>query len=331
MAPRAVNLAADRVYWECASLRASECFPLGLLDTGPDDISQRNAKSLLRHHREGDNDRLEESTDIWSDILRMYTRGKLTNESERPRAISGVVKIFAQRFGLDKESHYLEGLWKPHLDVQLLWHAEMTFDSRKADAVPSWSWLSFGGSVEYDDYISEQLPLISVLEVKTLANKPHHPVIRLRGFLCNFLSLLPGEHLRSTESNIYETEAFQKMCRRCGFDQKEERQSNERSTESTLVMLVRKPRKLWLPSGGLVTLLLRLTGQKRGQYRRVGLAIVPGYYCNKAFEYETCDESCDQEGVVSASTLVCRCMSVKLPEECFDAYEEGEGYVIELV
>jgi hypothetical protein len=47
LSPRTIHFAADQVYWECPSLRASEFLPRGPIPDQPDDTADQNLKRLI--------------------------------------------------------------------------------------------------------------------------------------------------------------------------------------------------------------------------------------------------------------------------------------------
>jgi hypothetical protein len=188
LSPRGVNFAVDQIYWECPSLRASECFPYGPILRQPDYDADKNIKSILVSSSETMN-KDQTFHDTWNWILRYYTRTTLTNETDRQIALSGIVTMLSTLFNRDI-SDFIGGIWRPCLPYQLLWYVEGPCNDREASPqAPSWSWLSWGSSVEYHDTLPSSVPMISVLHIND------HEV-RLQGFICELTDL---KYLEPTE------------------------------------------------------------------------------------------------------------------------------------
>lgn len=88
---------------------------------------------------------------IYEDILRDYTRRKLTFEGDRPLAISGIAKEFAQMLG----DRYLAGHWVSTLPLSLLWSTSESKMWRHQGNYqgPTWSWASAGASVGFEPFL----------------------------------------------------------------------------------------------------------------------------------------------------------------------------------
>ena len=188
LSPRGVNFAVDQIYWECPSLRASECFPYGPVLRQPDYDADMSIKSILVSSSET-MDKDQAFHDAWNWILRYYTRTTLTNETDRQIALSGIVAMLGTIFKRDV-SDFVRGIWRSCLPYQLLWYVEGPCDDREASPqAPSWSWLSWGSSVEYHDTLPSSVPMISVLHIDD------HEV-RLQGIICELSDL---KYLEPTE------------------------------------------------------------------------------------------------------------------------------------
>jgi len=88
----------------------------------------------------------------WKDIVTEYRAKKLTDERDWLPALSGI----ARRFGSTHNWTYLSGLWLEQLPEQLDWiHStdldkpEMCRGLLKHRRIPSWSWISVPGPVEF--------------------------------------------------------------------------------------------------------------------------------------------------------------------------------------
>lgn len=164
LSPRTIHFAADQVYWECTSLRASEFLPHSPIPDQPDNTADQTLKRLI-HPSKLKTDGAASFNDAWTEILRLYTRCELTHESARIVAMAGIVNALCEAFHLDR-ADLIMGLWKSRLPHYLLWTTEGVENVREPwHEAPSWSWLSFGGSAEYHPDLFSSVPLVLVLEV----------------------------------------------------------------------------------------------------------------------------------------------------------------------
>lgn len=95
---------------------------------------------------------------LWFELVTLYSRLKLTNESDRLPALSGLAKSFGDL----SRGAYLAGLWESDLPKALLWQAcpPISGGARRAalpNGIPTWSWASvqlcdtdFTGFVTFD-------------------------------------------------------------------------------------------------------------------------------------------------------------------------------------
>ncbi|KAF2016195.1 HET-domain-containing protein [Aaosphaeria arxii CBS 175.79] len=81
----------------------------------------------------------------WHNLLNDYYPRKLTKESDKLPAISGIVRAFSQKYN----DEYVAGLWRSNLMEGLLWQAmgaSTGNTSRPTEyRAPSWSWASMDG------------------------------------------------------------------------------------------------------------------------------------------------------------------------------------------
>lgn len=203
----------------------------------------------------------------WTEILRLYTRTELTRESDRIVAISGIVTALSKVYDLDC-SDFVMGLWKSRLPHQLLWYAEgLNLDKRAVlDKAPSWSWLSCGVGVEYDDIFWSGEPLVSVLEVDETS-------LYLQGFLCITADLLK---LVDIDNQTLPVKGDVEPWKHELFELMQWNDSRPELGEGFLETLFFCPVFAVLddlggmPEDHVYGLVLRPTGKEKGQYRRVG-------------------------------------------------------------
>ena len=131
LAPRTLHFTETQIYWQCESLRASEIYVNGLLDTTP-----LNGKSQLTSTR-----------DKWWTIVEEYTSRSLTHENEdKLVALSGIARRVAMNDHL-KDDGYLAGIWRHDLPFGLFWRS-ISGGFPLHNGVPSWSWANISGNVE---------------------------------------------------------------------------------------------------------------------------------------------------------------------------------------
>ena len=131
LAPRTLHFTETQIYWQCESLRASEIYVDGLLDTSP-----LNGKSQLASTREK-----------WWTIVEEYTSRSLTHETEdKLVALSGIARRVAMNDQL-KDDEYLAGIWRHDLPFGLFWRST-SGGYPLHNGVPSWSWANISGKVQ---------------------------------------------------------------------------------------------------------------------------------------------------------------------------------------
>lgn len=101
--------------------------------------------TLYHHLREK-----ERSFGRWASMVNAFTKRKLTHESDRLPALSGIVKELQLQTG----DEYLAGLWRQNLWHELQWQVDISFADKDATwrrpatyRAPSWSWASIEGPV----------------------------------------------------------------------------------------------------------------------------------------------------------------------------------------
>lgn len=142
LSPRILHFGANEIYWECSICRASETYPTGEPFTG----FYNNGASETLVRAQSEIATLAEARDAWLDIVAFFTKGALTYTSDKLFAISGLARVFQDKFG---GSDYLAGIWRTDLEKQLLWRVEeMALTSRSSDyRAPSWCWTSIDGPI----------------------------------------------------------------------------------------------------------------------------------------------------------------------------------------
>ena len=89
-------------------------------------------------------------SNCWYDIVEPYTRGRLTYESDKLVALSGIVSEVSKSTGYT----YLAGLWKEQPLTDLLWFStegpSKRLGKESKSIAPTWSWASLEGTVGID-------------------------------------------------------------------------------------------------------------------------------------------------------------------------------------
>jgi Heterokaryon incompatibility protein (HET) len=194
LAPRVVHFGAHQIFWECNTLKACELYPSGLLQEGDLEPAPKSKDITSGHSYPESWASPKDWNDIgpcpqilrsWGDIVEAYTLGKLTFESDKLVAISGLQSIYASRI----KAPYLTGLWGVHLPRQLLWAMSRPAERPKKYRAPSWSWASVNGQVDRSTFLDTDdlmvKRLITILGIPE-QNKPEPTQgLRVQGRLIN--------------------------------------------------------------------------------------------------------------------------------------------------
>lgn len=130
LSTRIINFTNTKLRWDCKTAHVCEC----VAGPGTDlDLEDR-----------------EPSFIEWQKLVTQYSRRELTYATDRLPALSGA----ASRFHHVLKSEYIAGLWTGDFPRNLAWFH--TYKTQKADllcaldnGVPSWSWASVAGEVEW--------------------------------------------------------------------------------------------------------------------------------------------------------------------------------------
>ncbi|PQE06284.1 heterokaryon incompatibility protein [Rutstroemia sp. NJR-2017a BBW] len=132
LAPRTLYFGVSQLVWRCATRcacdRYSNQLPQWLQHPGAMD-----SKSNTELHEE------------WDSIVNLYSRSKLTHQSDKVVAIAGIARVIGNKTG----DEYLAGLWRKDFEMQLCWQAQTPITNAKLrlPGVPSWSWLGVPGGI----------------------------------------------------------------------------------------------------------------------------------------------------------------------------------------
>ena len=168
LAPRMVNFTDKQIWWECRSLTASEGYPKGYVERDP-----LHYWSLTTHQEVPGIDREEGRMFllcfIWDRIVEEYTKRKLTYNSDKLVALSGLAREAQMIYGVGQRGRddYFAGIWACNGSRNLLWSTKR-MNARLPDSIslqyseqnstnlphrpdayiaPSWSWASVNGPI----------------------------------------------------------------------------------------------------------------------------------------------------------------------------------------
>lgn len=128
LSPRLLYFGEELV-WECATNMTCEC---GRLDAYKSTIKMKHGKVISAGS-------IEAVASRWREMVGEYSGMKLTYESDRLPALSGLAKQI-QNF---RTGRYIAGLWEDSLTTDLLWHSQTPASNRlKVWRAPTWSWAS---------------------------------------------------------------------------------------------------------------------------------------------------------------------------------------------
>jgi hypothetical protein len=139
LAPRTLHFHPSEMVMECNSSLCCECSGLDKV------VPQTRRRSL---HLES-SDRSDILT-TWFHVVEEYSRLRVTRESDRLPALTGVATIFQRKLGCG----YLAGIWQDDIARGILWDVTR-YESvrskrsiRRHDPAPTWSWASLILGVE---------------------------------------------------------------------------------------------------------------------------------------------------------------------------------------
>lgn len=222
-------MTCNQFWWECSEgACACELFPAGVpkMETGGEEEPQYHALSGDSHGsvhgRVAMNDLLANRTEttegeaalqspletpspadldeVWTTIVRRYSRCNLTYSSDKLPALSGLAQNFSMvrgsDFPLDGNS-YLAGIWRSHLPYALCWFQDI-FRSEDVELrryrpdpyrAPSWSWASVEGAVRS---VPSGIPAAFVVDAKVLPEKEEYAAGMVKGGVLHLRSRIIG-------------------------------------------------------------------------------------------------------------------------------------------
>jgi hypothetical protein len=134
LAHRTLYYGNEMVFWECLELKASEREPIKSISYLGQNCVKQAFDELFVEYENSEHDRFYT---LWMNIVMRYTGAKLTFQSDRWVAISGLVAIIQKRLALEM----VHGIWSSFLPRALAWFVE-TPGAKLDNGRPTWSWLS---------------------------------------------------------------------------------------------------------------------------------------------------------------------------------------------
>jgi hypothetical protein len=159
LASRTIHFTENQLYWECNTVLSSEADPVPLPKGSGGSGDDLRRAVLLPHLQTSRRytdpkwtpTKTEMQNTAWSRLVGAYTQAKLTVETDKLVAISGLArKVNELHEGAGKK--YLAGLWEANLPIELLWRVIDPVSASPTRlacfAAPSWSWASVDGAID---------------------------------------------------------------------------------------------------------------------------------------------------------------------------------------
>jgi hypothetical protein len=131
LAPRTLHFHPSEMVMECKSSICCEC-------SGLDKVIPATRRHSL--HLESP-DRVD-IFDSWLEVVEEYSKLRLTKESDRLPALTGVATVFQKKLGCA----YMAGIWRDDVARGILWdvttYGPFERSIRRNDSAPTWSWAS---------------------------------------------------------------------------------------------------------------------------------------------------------------------------------------------
>ena len=203
LSSRVLHFGKHQLFFWCLKSEFCETFPTGMPEMEMFAL-ERNIFAARRRPYPKD---LYRGGLVWFRIVQKYSECRMTDQTDKLVAISGLARVFGATF-VESSETYLAGIWSRTIVPSLLWSA---LDGKTGDGAPcrrhdeyvapSWSWASVCGKITHpgsDEFDSSKystaLPMVDVLETFVLPLDVLNPYgqvrdgyIRIRGVL-----LVPG-------------------------------------------------------------------------------------------------------------------------------------------
>lgn len=150
--PRVLQYAKERLVWQCYSKTDAEA-SLGETQVEnsehqvkytPISYSQRHAfRKAIPSMLGSPNTSRETIYQLWYDLLNTYSRRRMTFDTDKIAAISGIAKIFSQLL----KDELIYAIWKGDAARSILWATLQ--DVQTILKAPSWSWAKSHGQINF--------------------------------------------------------------------------------------------------------------------------------------------------------------------------------------
>jgi hypothetical protein len=279
LASRTIHFLKHKVVWECDECQASETDVTGKLEDYY--FSGRSYLAVPAAPGNGAANRITQFLYTWSDIVDLYSTGKLSVATDKLVALSGVARYMYENRQDNRALQYYAGHWSQDFELQLTWSASSfsTGSRSQTYVAPSWSWASYNGKVSFPRPYRET-SLAQLISIETFPQSdPFGAVsadfrgyVRFRGPLCRatVTHLEHWDEQRSPSTLRLLWSGVNIECVNSSFDEPEEIVILEDSVEQQNSFVI-----FGISEGyygrSIQGLLVQLTGVQRGQYRRIGV------------------------------------------------------------
>jgi len=257
---RVLHLTSNQIFWQCKEYFYSEDgsfvqngtgirmgpSPQGLGFLSPIEIDQGASQD----------------PSMWHALVEDYSGRDFTYEKDRLPALAGLIRYYQ----LDTNDVPLIGLWISTLHLDLAWSASDPEHSSKLAELPSWTWLSLRGEIDYssaddiEDSSGIETPLRVIEHHVEWSGAPHvSSLVRSRLILSSkCFQLTPNED--GDTFTVVGYESFSPKYTASDFDV-----LPNISTETKITCLV-----LFHLSNAIIYLIIKPTSEP-GAYERIGL------------------------------------------------------------
>jgi len=159
LARRIIHFCRREIFWECCEKTVSESFPAMLPPTHPNTgnpllASHIQALKQMVHSRKNgvpaeigprEGEAASRLYGIWHSIVELYTKCRLTKQSDKLVAIAGLARSLSPFL----QDRYIAGVWSKNLVNELTWYVKepepVSRGSSHPYRAPSFSWASANG------------------------------------------------------------------------------------------------------------------------------------------------------------------------------------------
>ncbi|KAI2468150.1 heterokaryon incompatibility protein-domain-containing protein [Annulohypoxylon bovei var. microspora] len=207
LSTRVIHFAAEKVYWECRENEANETWPF---------VDEEQSKDLRTFSRPSmaklSTDDLKSATTTWSRMVEEYSARKLTYETDKLLAISGLARA-VHELADGNLGPYVAGLWQSDFTRWLGWMIPEEVFVRLPNKyiAPSWSWACLDAPVSfgYRFYLKNLIDLAELKKIRLTYVSDTDPYaaiqdgsIVLHGHM-KLVHIEPAQDISITKSDSY--------------------------------------------------------------------------------------------------------------------------------